>query len=147
MGAKNFAIGLAITIIFPCVVHYGVVTFSPAGKYYTCPKEMYVKTHLSAVSPAEKTALEQEYDKGRETFNRHLFYVAVPLGILVIAAGLVVPVPGMGSGFMFAGLLTLLYGFFLNWSELPSGVRFASLLFGLVLFIIIGWVKYRKKEL
>jgi len=132
MGVKNFAIGLAITIILPCVVHYGVLTFSPAAKYYSCSKQ-------------QAAALEAEYDRGRETFNRHLFYSAVPAGILAIAAGLLIPVPGIGAGFMFGGLLTLLYGFFVNWSDLPVKIRFTSLLFGLVLFIVIGWVKYRKK--
>jgi hypothetical protein len=151
MGVKNFAIGLAITIILPCVTHYGVLTFSPAAKYYSCSKQQYLesagmkKAGDPGYDKARVAALETEYNTGREAFNRHLFYIAVPTGILAIAAGLLMPVPGIGAGFMFGGLLTLLYGFFINWPDLPVGVRFISLLFGLVLFIVIGWTKYTKK--
>jgi hypothetical protein len=151
MGVKNFAIGLAITIILPFLAHYGVVTFSPAAKYYFSSKQQYLEYNglKDAGGPqydkAKAAALGAEYDRGRNTFNKHLFYVAVPMGILAIAAGLLIPIPGIGSGFMFGGLLTMLYGFFLNWPDLPVRIRFASLLFGLVLFVVIGWVKYSKK--
>lgn len=151
MGVKNFAIGLAIAIILPCVVHYGVITFSPAAKYYSCTKQQYLEINgLKNVDDPKydkvrAAALEQEYNNGRDTFNKHLFYVAVPIGILTIAAGLLVPIPGIGAGFMFGGLLTLLYGFFTYWSDLPVRVRFLVLLFGLILFVVIGWVKYSKK--
>lgn len=151
MGVKNFAIGLAITIILPCIVHYGVLTFSPATRYYSYSKQQYLeyagakKTNDPAYDKAQAAVLEAEYSRGRETFNRHLFYGAVPAGILAIAAGLLIPIPGIGAGFMFGGLLTLLYGFFINWSDLSVKIRFASLLFGLILFIVIGWGKYSKK--
>lgn len=151
MGVKNFAIGLAITIILPCVVHYGVATFSPAAKYCSYSEQEYLEynglkdTGAANYDKARAAAVKEEYNNGRDTFNKHLFYVAVPIGILSIAAGLLIPIPGIGSGFMFGGLLTLVYGFFMNWPDLPVKVRFVSLLFGLILFIIIGWAKYRKK--
>ena len=153
MGVKNFAIGLVITIILPCVTHYGVMTFSPAAKYHSFSKQQYLESNgLKNINDpkydkAKAAVLEEEYDRGRNAFNKHLFYVAVPFGILVIAAGLLIPVPGIGSGFMFGGLLTLLYGFFMNWPDLPVKVRFISLLFGLALFVIIGWTKHSKKSL
>lgn len=150
MSAKNFAIGLAITIILPCVAHYGVKSFSPHAKYDAFSKQQYLESYglKSATDPgydkAKAAALETEYDKGRSAFNKDLFYVAVPVGILSIAVGLVIPLPGIGSGFMFGGLLALLYGFFMNWADLTDKVRFVSLLLALILFVVIGWAKYRK---
>ena len=150
MGMRNFAIGLAIAVILPCVVYYGLMTFSPAAKYGECSKEEYLESvGLKDVkNPADKVkaaAAGEEYDKGSEAFAKHLFYVAMPVGILLIAAGLAMPIPGIGSGFMFGGLFTLFYGFFAYWSGLSALFRFVSLLFGLILFVIIGWNKYKKK--
>ncbi len=152
MGVKNFAIGFAIAIMLPFVIHYGVITFSPAAEYQGYSKEAFVKAHLE-IEPDKtkpdairKEALEKEYDAGIERFNRHLFFVAVPTGILSIAVGLMVSIPGIGSGFMFGGLLILMYGYFTYWSDLPISVRFASLLGGLILFIVIGWLKHGKKS-
>lgn len=150
MGAKNFAIGFAIAVILPCVVHYGVMSFSFAAKYGSCSERQHleqegVKDPDAPANKAVASALKAEYQKGRGIFNKHLFYIAVPAGIFSVAAGLMIPIPGIGTGFMFGGLLTLLYGFFTYWDDLPVQVRFVSLLFGLILFVVIGWVKYRKK--
>jgi hypothetical protein len=153
MAVKNFAVGLAIAIMLPFAVHYGVITFSPAAKYYCVSKKDFVKLQVGtedskALTPEQtvlKATLEAEYDEGHKRFSKHLFFVAVPAGILLIATGLVVLVPGIDSGLMFGGLFTLMYGYFTYWSDLPIAVRFVSLVGGLALFIIIGVVKHGKK--
>lgn len=152
MAVKNFAVGLAITVMLPFAVHYGVITFSPAAKYYCVSKQDFVKLggiaeETKALVPEQarlKSKLEAEYDEGNKRFSKHLFFVAVPAGILLIATGLIVLVPGIDSGLMFGGLLTLMYGYFTYWSDLPIAVRFASLVGGLAIFIIIGVVKHGK---
>jgi hypothetical protein len=149
---KDFAIGLTIAIMLPFVVYYGALSFSPAAKYQGIPKENFVKQHEGELSKEKKTRqvqveiLEQEYQTGISTFNKHLFFIAVPIGISVIGGGLAMSVPGISTGLMFGGLFTLIYGYFTYWSDLPVRVRFFSLAIGLVLFILIGWIKFGKKN-
>lgn len=152
MAIKNFALGFAIAVMLPFAVHYGVITFSPAAKYYCVSKDDFVKAQgaaqdsrtMTSEQAAIKVKLEAEYDGGNKRFSKHLFFVAVPAGILLIATGLVILIPGIDSGLMFGGLLTLMYGFFTYWSDLPVGVRFVSLVGGLALFIVIGVMKRGK---
>lgn len=152
MWVKRLAIGLAIAILLPCVVHYGVITFSPAAKYNDCKKAEYVKMRQAETADAPKASrpqvieLEQEYDAGEKRFNKHLFFVAVPAGILAVAVGFIMPVPGVGAGLMFGGLLTLVYGCFTYWSDLPVGVKFVFLLIGLIFLGAVGWLRLAKKE-
>lgn len=150
MAVKNFAVGLAIAVMLPFAVHYGVITFSPAAKYYCVSKKDFVKAQggaedskgLTGEKAALQARLEMEYDEGEKRFSKHLFFVAVPAGILLIATGLIALVPGIDSGLMFGGLITLMYGYFTYWSDLPVAVRFVSLVGGLVLFIVIGVAKH-----
>lgn len=153
---KAFAIGLAIALILPFVAYYGGISFSPAAKYHYQNKESFVKSSLpqdETVSKNKKSdadsprikQLETEYENGKKRFNKHLFLIAVPIGILSIAAGLLISVPGIGSGLMFGGIFTLIYGYFTYWGDLDVRIRFLSLFFGLVILILVAWIDQRKR--
>ena len=149
MWVKSFAIGLAVTVILPCVVHYGVITFSPAAQYYQYENEeefIKMRDPSSKLSEAQREQLKKEYKDGIQRFGKHLFLAAVPVGILALAVGFIIPIPGIGTGLMFGGLVSLLYGFFTYWSDLPVGMRFVSLLIGLIFLIFAGWLKLGKSR-
>ena len=85
MLAKKIALGFGIAVILPMLIHYGVSTFSPApkeedgNKCYACEK-------YKDATPAEKAKIDKENEererifKQKETvFQKHLFFVAVPV--------------------------------------------------------------------
>lgn len=111
MLAKKFAVGFGVAIILPMLVHYGVSTFSPRPKWQDYQMEDYYQRHKDA-SPEEKTRLKeerdrlnQERDKHRKRFERHLFFVAVPIGIAALIFGAIASVQAIGTGLMFGGIL------------------------------------------
>lgn len=144
---KDFLIGLTITLMLPFVVYYGAISFSPAAGYHNQSKEAFFQ-RLEATLQGKKldqSSSEAEYAAGKKTFNKHLFYIAVPAGVLAIVAGLLFSLPGIGSGLMFGGLITLVYGYFTYWEDLPVKIKFISLLVGLILLIAAGWWDHKKK--
>ena len=153
---REFVVGLAITVMLPLVVLYGVISFSPAAGFRDLKEADFLKSHeeillqkrpitkgkaAPKVTPEEEEGFKKEFKAGVKEFNKHLFYVAAPTGILAIAIGLILPIPGIASGMMCSGLLTLVYGYCTYWKDLPIRIRFVSLLGGLILFVIIGWFK------
>lgn len=148
MLAKKFALGFGIAVLLPMAVHYGVSTFSPRPKWQDYQIENYYERHERA-TPAEKVKLEEEQsglEKERrehaKRFQKHLFFVTTPIGILAIIVGSVIAVQAIGTGLMFGGIFTLVDGYICYWSELPDWMRFLSLLIALVILIFIGYRKF-----
>jgi len=150
MLAKKFALGFGVAIILPMLVHYGVSTFSPRPKWRDYYDTEYYQ-RIQNASPEEKAKLEQErkkrddgYHNAQKRFQRHLFFVAVPVGICTIIFGSITPVQAIGTGFMFGGIFTLVDGYCWYWSELQDWMRFLSLLVAFVILIYIGYHKLAK---
>lgn len=149
---KEFAVGLTIALILPFVVYYGVIAYSPAAKYHHQAKENFLQTFEKVITEGKKSdvarpvQMEAEYRAGAKEFNKHLFLVAVPVGVLSIAVGLVFSVPGIGLGLMFGGIFTLIYGYFTYWDDLGVRVKFISLFIGLIILIFAGWIDQQKKK-
>lgn len=150
MLAKKFALGFGVAIILPMLVHYGVSTFSPAPKWRDRYEHGNYQQYKNA-TPEEKARLDRERDAREErwrnqqkTFQRHLFFVAVPLGIAAIIIGAVSTIQAIGTGLMFGGIFTLVDGYCWYWSELQDWMRFVSLLVAFVVLIFIGYRKLAK---
>lgn len=149
---KEFAVGLTMALLLPFVVYYGVIAYSPAAKYHKQVQETFLQTFEDVVTKGKKpdvarpVQMEAEYRAGVKEFNKHFFLVAVPVGVLSIAIGLVFSVPGIGPGLMFGGIFTLIYGYSTYWDDLPIRIKFLSLLIGLTLLIIVGWLDQRRKS-
>jgi len=147
MLAKKIALGFGIAVIFPVMIHYGVSTFVPQPKWedyynyneYRTTKEM---------KPEEKAKVEeqrkQKEDKRRaqeKRFQRALFWVAVPLGIIAIIVGSAAAIQAVGTGLMFGGIFSLMDGYCNYWSAMADRLRFLSML---VAFIVLVYIGYRK---
>jgi len=148
MLAKKFGFGFGIAIILPMLIHYGVSTFTPSPKwsdYYTSDYRAY-----ETATPEEKKALQKEdrkrqekYRQQRKVFERNLFFVAAPLGIVAIVIGSLLAVQAVGAGLIFGGIFTLVDGYCWYWSELSDWMRFLSLL---AVFFILVWIGYTKLQ-
>ena len=150
MLAKKIALGFGIAIIFPVMIHYGVSTFVPAPKWrdYYNPNEYQM---MKDAKPEEKAKLEEQRKQrqnqrmqGEKRFQRSLFAVAVPLGIIAIIVGSIMAVQAVGTGLMFGGIFTLMDGYCNYWSELPDSLRFLSMLVAFIVLVFIGYRKLAK---
>jgi hypothetical protein len=147
MIAKKFAVGFGIAVLLPMTVHYGVSTFSPGPEWEEYQVENYYERHERA-TPEEQVELEEEnsriekkYREELKLFQKHMFAVAVPIGIVALVLGAMLAVQAIGSGLMFGGIFTLTNGYWCYWSELQDWMRFLSLLAALAILIFIGYRK------
>ncbi len=147
MLSKKFAVGFGIAIILPMLIHYGVSTFSPSPKQ----SDYYQFNYSANDTPEQRIKARQDMQKKQEEFRiskkrfeLHLFYVAVPLGIIAILFGASVPIQAVGTGLMFGGIFSVMDGYIWYWSELPDLLRFLSLLIAFIVLIFIGYRKLSK---
>ena len=151
MIAKKFALGFGIAIIFPMMIHYGVSTFSPQPKWKDYQIENYYERYKEATPQekkqlrAEKSRLEKQREKAEKSFQKHLFFVAAPLGIIAIVTGAFLSIQAIGTGLMFGGILSVCDGYANYWYELGDPLKFASMLLAFIVLIFIGCKKLEKK--
>jgi hypothetical protein len=141
MLAKKIALGFGIALVFPMMIHFGVSTFVEEPNWRDYHGRYAYDQNESSQAKAERIKKQEFFDAKQRDYQRVLFSVAVPLGILAIVVGAVLPVAAIGTGLMFGGIFSVLDGYMNYWSELPDGARFISLLLA---FIVLLWVGYRK---
>ena len=148
MNAMKIAVGCGIAIIFPMVVHAGVSTFSPAPDRndYRPPEWEVLEETATAeqrqAREAERREIRERYDAHAETFARHLFWVAVPLGLAALITGAMLNIPAVGTGLVFGAIITLIDAYGNFWQYLPDALRFASLLIAFGVLVIIGYRQF-----
>ncbi len=151
MLAKKFALGFGIAIVLPMMIHYGVSTFVTEPKWDDYQVKNYYQRYKHG-TPEEKKALEAEkgrldeqYKKEEEQFQKNLFFVAVPLGIIAIIVGSFLSVQATGTGLMFGGIFSICDGYINYWSELSDALKFLSLLVAFIVLLFVGYKKLEKK--
>jgi hypothetical protein len=128
------------------MIHYGVSTFVPKPKWQDYRVKGYY--NYSNATPEEKVKYNAERErldkerriKGRR-FQKTLFSIAVPLGIVAIIIEAFLPIQAIGTGLMFGGIFSTCDGYFNYWSELSDALRFLSLLVAFVVLIFVGYKK------
>ena len=150
MLAKKFALGFGIAIILPMLVNYGVSVFSPSPRWRDYHGSEYYQGS-QGISLEQKAKLNEErkkqtdkYRNAQKVYQRNLFFVSVPVGIISIILGSVILIQAVGTGLMFGGIFTLIYGYCWYWSELQDWMRFLSLLAAFAVLIFIGYRKLAK---
>jgi hypothetical protein len=141
MIAKKFALAFGIAIVFPAMIHYGVSTFSPEPRW-----QDYHVTALIDSNSAEYQKKDAEYKAAEKVFEKHLFSVAVPLGLITVIVGAFLGVPAIGTGLMFGGIFSVTDGYFNYWSELSPELKFLSLLAAFIVLLVVGYRKLERKE-
>ena len=141
MLAKRFALAFGIAIVFPAMIHFGVSMFSAEPKW-----QDYHVTPLIDSNSAEYQKKDSEYKAAEKIFEKHLFAVAVPLGLITIIVGAFLPLPAIGTGLMFGGIFSVCDGYFNYWSELSAQLKFFSLLAAFIVLLAVGYRKLEKKK-
>ncbi len=152
MLAKKIALGFGIAIVFPMMIHYGVSTFSSQPKWKDYQIKNYHERHKRATPEeqekleAEKNRLEGQRKKAEKQFQKHLFFVAVPLGIIAIVVGAFLSIQAIGTGLMFGGIFSVCNGYRNYWSELADPLKFISMLLAFIVLLMVGYKKLEKKK-
>ena len=142
MLAKKFALAFGIAVVFPAMLHYGVATFSPEPRW-----QDYTVSPLIDRNSTEYQKKEAERRTAEHVFEKHLFAVAVPLGLVAIIIGAFLPIQAIGTGLMFGGIFSVCDGYFNYWSELSAQLKFLSLLAAFIVLIVVGYRKLERKEI
>jgi hypothetical protein len=83
------------------------------------------------------------YDEARQKYNRNLFFILMPVGLIIVILGLFLLVDYLGAGLMFAGLIIMFYATMRYFSDMSKILRALVIL---VELLVIMWIGYRKIE-
>ncbi len=175
MKIKDIILGIAIIILTIFVTFYGINTFFPKSQYEDfCgePKSIGVIETLEQCEAVggkwadydivAKPSVEgervvegycdrdyecrQELEDANRMRSRNVFFIALPLGIIIIILGaFLFKLDAVGAGLMGGGVGTLIYGAGAYWPYSENWIRFLISLIGLV--ILIWFVYYFNKKL
>ena len=141
MLAKKFALAFGIAVVFPAMIHYAVSSFSPEPRWSD-----YHTTALIDRNSTEYQKQDTAYRAAEKAFAQHLFFVAVPLGLITIIVGAFLPIPAIGTGLMFGGIFSVVDGYYNYWSELSALWKFLSLLAAFIVLLVVGYKKLEANE-
>jgi len=142
MLAKKFALAFGLAVIFPAMIHCGVSMFSPQPRW-----QDYTVAPMIDSNSTEWQQKEAERRAAEKVFEKHLFAVAVPLGLVAIVVGAFFLSPAIGAGIMFGGIFSVCDGYFNSWAELSATLKFFSLLATFVVLLLVGYKKLEPKRI
>ncbi len=144
MLARQIAIGFGLAVMFPLLVYYGVSTVHPAPKFQI----IVTATLPPNATPDERREYTEQRRKQQELFDteardfaRVLIAVATPLGVAAILVGAYLPLYTVGTGLIFGGIMSVVWGYWTYWSYLEDWMRFVSLLAGFAILLFVGFRK------
>ncbi len=85
----------------------------------------------------------EQYDNAREKYDSNVFIISIIAGGIALLAGVILGVEAVGSGLMFGGVLTILFGVIRNWGHLGNIAKFIILGIVLAALIFIGYKKLK----
>ncbi len=147
---KKLGIVATVAILFFALVLSGVALFYKEPRYNDFCDEIYPRA-----IPVGEVANQIEIDKEQEYFNScnrkyedalnkysiNLFLIVSPIAIIAILLGLFVLVDYLGLGFMFSGIVLMIYATARSFGSFSELTRFLVLLVELALVILISWKK------
>lgn len=84
----------------------------------------------------------QKYlNEAQQKYNRNIFFILLPVGLIVVILGLYLLVDYLGAGLMFAGLIIMFYATMRYFSDMSKILRAIVILAEL---LIIMWIGYKK---
>ncbi len=83
------------------------------------------------------------YTDASQKYNRNIFFVLLPVGLIVVILGLYLLVDYLGAGLMFAGLIIMFYATMRYFSDMSKVLRALVILIEL---LVIMWIGYKKIE-
>jgi hypothetical protein len=83
------------------------------------------------------------FNDAQQKYNRNLFFILLPIGLVIVILGLYLIVDYLGAGLMFAGLIVMFYATFRYFSDMSKMLRAIVILIEL---LVIMWIGYKKIE-
>jgi hypothetical protein len=157
MLARQIAVGFGIALIFPLLIHYGVATFYPPPKLETSAfaTTMPLNPTLDQRQQYMQRLQERQQDQRQwneaytiaaKDFARHLVIILTPLGVAAMLTGAYLTRHAIGTGLLFGGIFTVVWGYWGYWSYLDDWVRFVSLLAGFIILLFIGYYRISRSD-
>ena len=173
MNIKNTVLGIAIIVLTIFVTYYAINMFFPSVNYNdfcgninynmpindnaTCVAQGGVWNYINGPKTDNQSNgycdltyyCNQQYETAAKARAEKVFFLALPLGIVIIAAGaFFFGLEAVGAGLMGGGVGTLIYGSGAYWPYTQNWLRFLLSLAGLVLLIWFAyfWNKKIKKK-
>ncbi|MEK6937033.1 MAG: hypothetical protein AABW58_03090 [Nanoarchaeota archaeon] len=87
---------------------------------------------------------QKDFDNAHEEYNRNVFVIIAPIGIILLVAGLLLSFEVVGTGLMFSGILLAAYATIIYFSDMSKWLRVLVIFIELVLLILISIKKLRK---
>ncbi len=84
-----------------------------------------------------------KFDDSNKVYSRNLFFILAPISIALIIIGMFLSLESIGSGFIFGGILTLIYATIRVFGDLSKVMR--VILLGIELILVL-WLGYKKIE-
>ena len=157
---KNLLIGVAIAIILPMFLIYGMDTFYPMPDYADYCGE-YARLAPPVKNQTEENCAEsggmwvnnnfcdytyecrQEHNSAREAHGRVSFIALIILGLGAVIGGVFIKVLSASSGLMAGGIITVIFGSMAFWRYVQGYLRILFL--GLVLAVLFT-IAYKKSK-
>jgi len=156
---KNLLIGIAIAIILPMFLIYGMDTFYPRPEYQDYCGEYgraipFVQNE-TPVSCAEEGgrwinkycdydyACRSEYESLMEDHGMISFIVLILLGLAAVIGGVFIKVLSASSGLMAGGIITVIFSSMAFWRYVQGYLRIIFL--GMVLAVLFT-IAYKKSK-
>ena len=176
MKIKEIVLGIAIIVLTIFVAFYGINTLFPKPEYNQyCPEvriQQLIDTQAACLNTGGKWVEDgyprpvdgknitgycdvdytcrQEFDAAMKMRSRNVFFIALPLGVAIIALGaFIFGLEAVGAGLMGGGIGTLIYGSGAYWPYTENWIRFLISLVGLVLIIFLAYYfnkRFRKRR-
>ncbi len=171
MEIKNIILGIAILILTMFVTIYGIKVILPnIERSDFCGKMVYVQNtegdcldvggvwvekdenieYEKIQVPSKENCKEplgcyEDYDSAREKRAKKVFYIMLPLGILILViGGFLFYLDAVGAGLMGGGVGTIVYGAGSYWQYGGNLFRFILSLLGLIAVIFLTYWFNRK---
>lgn len=87
-----------------------------------------------------------EFEDAREIYNRNVFFIITPVGILFIILGIFWSIEFMGTGFMFGGIFSIFYSTARYFGDMSKILRVIVIGIYLLIILLLGYVRLVKKE-
>ncbi len=169
MNIKNTVLGIAIIVLTIFVTYYAINTFFPSANYNdfcgnvnynmqisnnaTCAAQGGMRSYTNGPKIDNSSTgycdltyyCSKQYENAAKSRAEKVFFIALPLGIAIIAAGaFFFGLEFVGAGLMGGGVGTLIYGSGAYWPYTQNWLRFLLSFVGLVLLIWFAYFWNRK---
>jgi hypothetical protein len=106
--------------------------------------EFNMSTHGCQREYIECNYCNKYYTEASERYSRNLFAVIAPIGFILVVLGVYLAAEVIGTGFMFSGILLLVYSTMRYFGSMSKILRVVVIGIELFLLLLISWKKLRK---